>query len=82
MRLGYPKYLVMPLGVLKTIALFVMMTRKWQWAIEWVYAGLTFVFCLAITAHVHVNDGETSAALLALVLVFISYFSWKVVRKA
>jgi len=44
---------------------------------EWAYAGFFFDFVLAFFAHFMVNDGEFAPALVALVLLFTSYGSWK-----
>jgi hypothetical protein len=75
--LGFPAFIVIPLAVSKLLAVTVILMRKWEWAMEWAYAGLTFVFCLAIAAHIHANDGEAGGAVMALVLAMISYSTSK-----
>lgn len=44
---------------------------------EWAYAGFFFDFVLAFFAHFMVNDGEFGGALIAILLVSVSYISWK-----
>jgi hypothetical protein len=75
--LGFPGFVVLPLGISKLMAVTAILVRKWEWAMEWAYAGLTFVFCLAISAHIHVADGEAGGAVFALVLAITSYTSGK-----
>ena len=46
---------------------------------EWAYAGFFFAFILAFFAHYMIGDGEQTGALVALVLLLISYvFSKKI----
>ena len=42
---------------------------------EWAYAGFFFDFVLAFTAHVMVGDGEQIGALIAMILLLVSYVS-------
>ncbi|PHS54678.1 MAG: hypothetical protein COB01_00605 [Lutibacter sp.] len=78
---GYPTYLIYPLVVAKLSAVVVLLTQKQSFLKEWAYAGLFFEFVLAIFAHVMVNDGEQMAAVMAMVLLVISYiFGKKIVN--
>jgi len=47
---------------------------------EWAYAGLFYNFILAFLVHYAANDGEGGGAVIALVLLIISYFLGKQVR--
>lgn len=70
---GYPTYLIYPLVVAKVSAVIVLLTQKKNLIKEWAYAGLFFEFVLAFFAHYMISDGEQMGAVLALVLLAISY---------
>ncbi len=70
---GYPAYLVYPLAVAKILGLVAILTRKSPTLLEWAYAGFFFDFVLALAAHLHVGDGQFGGAVIALVLLFVSY---------
>ena len=79
---GYPTYLIYPLAVAKIGAVVVLLTQKRNMLKEWAYAGLFFDFVLAFFAHYMVSDGEHMMALLALILLVISYiFNRKIYPK-
>lgn len=71
--LGFPTYIIYPLAVLKLLGLIAIWTRKSEMLKEWAYAGFTFEFLLAISAHLNVGDGEAGGAVVALILVLVSY---------
>ncbi len=71
--LGYPTYIIYPLGIAKILAVIALWMKKYPLLTEWAYAGLTLVFLLAITAHVSVNDGQFFGAAVALLLLATSY---------
>ena len=73
-KLGFPTYIIYPLAIAKILGLIAIWTKKSQMLKEWAYAGLFFDFILAISAHVMINDGEYAGALIALVLLLVSYF--------
>ncbi len=75
--LGYPTYIIYPLAIAKILGLIAIWTNKSKALKEWAYAGFFFDFVLAFFAHFMVNDGEFAPALVALVLLFTSYGSWK-----
>ena len=70
---GYPTYLIYPLVVLKISAVVVLLTQKQSKIKEWAYAGLFFDFVLAFFAHVMVGDGEQIGAVIAIILLIVSY---------
>ncbi len=70
---GYPTYLIYPLAVLKISAIIVLLTQKESRIKELAYAGLFFDFVLAFFAHIMVGDGEQMAAILAIILLLVSY---------
>lgn len=73
-NLGYPTYIIYPLGIAKLLAVVAIVTRKSATLKEWAYAGLFFDFVLAAAAHIAVQDGEFGGAIVALVLWSASYY--------
>ena len=71
--LGYPTYIIYPLGIAKILAVVAILTKKSVILKEWAYAGLFFDFVLAMTAHIMINDGEFGGAAFALVALAVSY---------
>ena len=76
-KLGYPTYIIYPLAIAKILGLVAIWTNRSKALKEWAYAGYFFDFVLALSAHLAINDGEFGGAVMALVLLFTSYFSWK-----
>lgn len=71
--LGHPSYLVYPLAIAKILGLIAIWTNKSNALKEWAYAGFFFDFILATAAHLSVGDGEHFGALMALVVLLVSY---------
>jgi len=78
--LGHPTYIVYPLAILKLSGLAIILSNKGGVLREWAYAGFFFNFVLAFFAHYMVGDGEHFGALIALILLLVSYFLGKKVR--
>jgi len=76
-KLGLPLFIIYPLAVAKILGLIAIWSRKSKMLLEWAYAGFVFDFLLAAGAHININDGEYGGALLALILVSISYIFQK-----
>ena len=76
-KLGYPAYIVYPLAAAKILGVLAILVEKSKTLKEWAYAGFFFDFVLAFFAHWMVNDGEFPGALIAMVLLIVSYFFWK-----
>ncbi len=70
---GYPSYIIYPYAVAKLLGLFAIWNPNFKVLKEWAYAGFFFAFILAFFAHVMVGDGEQGGALMAFVLLIISY---------
>lgn len=70
---GYPTYIVYPLAVAKIAAVIVLLTQKQTIIKEWAYAGLFFDFILAFFAHFMIGDGEQMGAVMAIILLSVSY---------
>lgn len=71
--LGFPTFIIYPLAVLKIagVAVLWMGSPKIK---EWAYTGFFFNFLLAFGAHLNIGDGDAGGAVMALVLLVLSYF--------
>jgi len=78
---GYPTYLIYPYAVLKLIGLFTLWSPNFTTIKEWAYAGFFFAFILAFFAHYMIGDGEQGGALVAFILLLISYIFNKKITK-
>ncbi|ANW97490.1 hypothetical protein AXE80_09720 [Wenyingzhuangia fucanilytica] len=76
-NLGFPLYIIYPLGVLKIAGVIVLLTQKQSSLKDWVYSAMFFNALLAGSAHVVVNDGEQMGAIIALILILSSFFLGK-----
>lgn len=72
-RLGFPTYIIYPLAIAKLLGLVAIWTKKSETLKEWAYAGFFFDFLLASSGHMVAKDGEWAGALLAMVLLLLSY---------
>ncbi|MCG1037001.1 DoxX family protein [Polaribacter sargassicola] len=75
--LGYPTYIIYPLAIAKILGLIAIWFIKSKSLKEWAYAGFFFDFVLAFAAHFMVKDGGHLSALVAIVLLLVSYFTHK-----
>lgn len=71
--LGFPTYIIYPLAFLKLSGIAVLTLTKWKTVKEWAYAGFFFNFILATASHISIGDGEQGGAIIALVLLVVSY---------
>ena len=75
--LGFPAYIIYPLAIAKILGLVAIWTRKSPLLLNLAYAGFFYNFVLAFSAHVAAADGEFAGALMAMVLLAVSYFTQK-----
>lgn len=71
--LGYPTYIIYPLAFAKILGVLAILTKKSTFLKELAYAGFFFDFILAFSAHINTKDGGYLTALIAIILVVISY---------
>lgn len=71
--LGFPSYLVYPMAIAKILAVITLWLPKLEKLKEWAYAGFFFNFLLAKIAHLAVADGHSLGAVIALILLLVSY---------
>lgn len=74
---GYPTYLIYPYGIIKLIGILVLWLPGLKTLKEWAYSGFFFAFVLAFFAHYMISDGEHMGALMALMLLSVSYIFYK-----
>lgn len=74
---GYPTYIIYPYAVAKLLGLFAIWNPSFKAIKEWAYSGFFFAFILAFFAHYMIGDGEQAGAMIALVLLIISYIFHK-----
>ena len=78
-NLGYPTYIIYPLAILKILGLIALWFIKSKSLKEWAYAGFFFDFVLAFTAHIMAKDGGHVTALIAIILLIVSYITNKII---
>nr|WP_321235587.1 DoxX family protein [uncultured Psychroserpens sp.] len=78
---GYPTYIIYPYAVAKLLGLVALWGPSFKILKEWAYAGFFFAFILAFFAHVMINDGEQTGALIAFILLIVSYIFNKRINK-
>ena len=74
---GYPTYIIYPYGAIKLLGLVAIWFVVNKSLKEWAYSGFFFAFILAFFAHYMIGDGDQMGALVAIVLLLTSYFTWK-----
>lgn len=77
---GYPTYIIYPYAVAKLLGLFAIWNPNFKVIKEWAYAGFFFAFILAFFAHYMIGDGEQTGALVAMILLIVSYIFNKKIR--
>ncbi|SDS47515.1 DoxX-like family protein [Formosa sp. Hel1_31_208] len=77
---GYPTYIIYPYAVIKLLGLVVLWMPRLKTIKEWAYAGFFYAFVLAFFAHYMIGDGEQGVAIIALILLIISYIFHKRTR--
>ncbi len=70
---GYPTYIIYPYTIAKLLGLFAIWNPNFKVIKEWAYAGFFFAFVLAFFAHYVIEDGEQGGALVAFILLIVSY---------
>mgnify|MGYP001033713988 CR=1 FL=1 len=77
LALGYPTHIIIPLAIAKILGIIAITTRKSSVLKEWAYAGFCFELILAFMAHIAADDHEWLGAVVALFMLFASYFLQK-----
>lgn len=74
-RLGYPRYLLVLLGVWKILGVIVLIAPRMPLLKEWAYAGFFFVTSGAFFSHIAIGDGFATM-LPTAVLLMLTVASW------
>lgn len=74
---GYPTYIIYPYGVAKILGVIALWFVSNRTIKEWAYAGFFFAFILAFFAHYMIVDGEQMGAVVAMLLLIVSYIFGK-----
>lgn len=72
--LRFPTWIIYPLAILKILGAIAILTNKSIFLKELAYSGFLFDAVLALAAHIIVSDGEYAPAIIALILITISWF--------
>ena len=73
-KAGYPQHLRIVLGIAKPVAAIVLLLPGFPLLKEWAYAGFTFAWILATTAHYSAGDGVKAVTpVVLLAMLAISY---------
>jgi len=78
-HLGYPDYIMPFLGVAKLLGVAAILQQKLQTIKEWAYGGFAFNFIGAFVSRAVLGDaaGMLLIPLVALAIMFASYFLWR-----
>ena len=78
--LGYPTYLIYPMGFLKILAVIAIISSKSRFLKNLAYAGVFYNLLLAFIAHLSQSDGAGFLAFLGLLLLGLSYIFDKALK--
>jgi len=75
-RLGYPIYFLMIIGVWKMLGVIAILIPKFPLLKEWAYAGFFFLMSGAVISHLVVGDAakELFGPMLLIVLTMVSWY--------
>ena len=80
---GFPLYMLPFFGITKLLAVIVIVVPAFERLKEVAYGGLFFYFVGAVYSHLAIGDalfGKTIGALIALIVVLVSYYCWLKLR--
>ena len=72
-KLGYPLYIIYPLGIAKILGVIAIWTNLSKVLKYLAYAGFFYNTLLAMGAHLNIGDGEFIAAAIVMALVIVSF---------
>lgn len=71
--LNMPTALIIPLGIAKLLAVIAILVKKSNLLRKLAYYGLALDFIVAIISHLRSGDGQFIGAVVALVILVVSY---------
>jgi len=83
-RLGFPAYFRIELGILKILGIVLLLAPLPRSFKEWAYAGFSITFVSAFIAHTFAGDPVANriAPLIILLFLLTSYFSYHQLLKS
>ncbi len=72
--LGFPTWVIYPLAVAKILGVIAVISNQSKLLKEWAYAGFFFDALFAFFAHIMVDDGQESTAMVVILLLVASRF--------
>jgi hypothetical protein len=78
---GFPTYIIYPLALAKLLGVISLWVPKMPKLKEWAYSALFFEFILAFFAHYMIDDSP-AGAVIAIVLLVVSYVSYTKIQQA
>ena len=77
--LGYPVYFITMIGIAKILGVIGIWQNKIKFLREWAYAGFFIDFMSAFISHLASGQGvdKYAASLVAIILVSVSYWSFR-----
>lgn len=75
--LGFPAWLVLPLGLAKVLGVMAILSDRSKLLSEWAYAGFLFDVLIATTAHHIAGHGLIGLSFWGIFLVLGSRIFWK-----
>ncbi|HCQ67254.1 MAG TPA: hypothetical protein DIU07_19855 [Rhodobacteraceae bacterium] len=79
--LGYPTYIIWPLAILKVVGAVIILWRPAAMLADWAYAAMFWHLILAFGAHVGASDPGWPLAVVAWVLLIVSWLTANRVRE-
>ena len=73
-KMGYPTYIIYPLGTAKILGVIAIISKISPQLKYLAYAGFFYDFILAFFAHLMISDGQQTGAVIAMVLLLVSYY--------
>ncbi len=73
-KLGFPGWLVLPLGIAKLLAVVAILSKKSKLLKDLAYAGLAIDFIVAFGSHLIAGDGQWPASLIASIILAGSFY--------
>ncbi len=75
--LGFPLYIIYPLAIAKLLGLIAIWSNRSFFLKHLAYSGFFFNFLLALIAHIYAADNKFTPALIAIILLWLSYSSYR-----
>lgn len=79
--LHYPSYIIWPLAILKIVAGVAILWRPNAMITDWAYGAMFWHLLLAASAHVSVGDPGWPPAVIAWILLIVSWLTANRVRR-